>query len=133
MFVFMCSAITTQATVSWKGGGGVSERQGRCLGKGGGACHGVSRALLFVRAFTPHLISLFHFTTIYMYVYIYVYICIYMYIYVYIYTAYCFFFMHMHTQGTRDKKTNASTTSAYEIGQASSKICLASVRSMRSL
>ena len=59
----------------------------------------------------------------------YIYICIYM----YIYTAYCFFFMHMHTQGTSDKKTHASTTSAYEIGQASSKNCLASVRSMRSL
>ena len=48
----------------------VLERRGGCLWKagevsrkGGGACHGVSRALLFVRAFTPHLISLFHFTT----------------------------------------------------------------------
>ena len=56
-----------------------------------------------------------------------------MYIYMYIYTAYCFFFMHMHTNGTSDNKTHASTTSAYEIGQASSKNCLASVRSMRFL
>ena len=66
----ICYPISMIATVYIR----VSERQGRCLGKGGGMswrfmasrklqdpCF--SRALLFVQAFTPHLISLFHFTT----------------------------------------------------------------------
>ena len=47
----ICYPISMIATVYIR----VSERQGRCLGKGGGP--------LLVQAFTPHLISLFHFTT----------------------------------------------------------------------
>ena len=121
----------------------VLERRGGCLWKagevsrkGGGACHGVSwrlencKTLAFQGPFClfkpSHHISSVYFILQQELIGILIWLNIYIY-------CLLFFFMHMHTQGTSDKKTHASTTSAYEIGQASSKNCLASVRSMRFL